>query len=91
MKNKPNEQQAPRERLQELLKIPESQRTDEQWDEIHELEISLAAAHIRASEHRLPAHGNKGSPSGQQPGQQPGRPRKKKRFKGEQKRHGKPR
>ena len=34
----------PRRRLQELLAIPERQRTDEQWDEINELEIKLASA-----------------------------------------------
>ncbi|MDD5295665.1 MAG: hypothetical protein PHU46_02025 [Rhodocyclaceae bacterium] len=35
---------SPRRRLQDLLAIPEYQRTDEQWDEINELEISLASA-----------------------------------------------
>ena len=35
---------SPRARLQELLAIPESQRTDAQWDEIHELEIKLSSA-----------------------------------------------
>ncbi len=35
---------SPRARLQELLAIPESKRTDAQWDEIHELEIKLSAA-----------------------------------------------
>jgi len=34
----------PRGRLQELLAIAESQRTDAQWDEIHELEIELSSA-----------------------------------------------
>lgn len=34
--------QSPRQRLQQLLSVPERQRTDEQWDEIIELEISLA-------------------------------------------------
>ena len=40
-----NEQQpiSPRHRLQELLAIPERQRTDAQWDEINELEIDLAS------------------------------------------------
>ncbi len=33
---------SPRQRLQALLAIPERQRTDEQWDEINELEIVLA-------------------------------------------------
>lgn len=33
---------SPRRRLQTLLAIPDNQRTEEQWDEIIELEISLA-------------------------------------------------
>ena len=33
----------PRQRLQELLAIPERQRTEAQWDEINELEIKLAS------------------------------------------------
>lgn len=33
---------SPRRRLQELLAIPDNQRTDEEWDELNELEISLA-------------------------------------------------
>ncbi|HEY6895741.1 MAG TPA: hypothetical protein VI279_00645 [Rhodocyclaceae bacterium] len=32
----------PRRRLKDLLSIPEYDRTDEQWDEINELEIQLA-------------------------------------------------
>lgn len=32
----------PRRRLRELLSVPERDRTDEQWDEIVELEIQLA-------------------------------------------------
>jgi hypothetical protein len=32
----------PRARLQALLAIPERQRTDEEWDEINQLEIMLA-------------------------------------------------
>lgn len=35
---------SPRRRLQELLAIPEYQRTDAEWDEVNELEISLASA-----------------------------------------------
>jgi len=34
---------SPRERLRELLAIPDRQRTDAQWDEINELEITLAS------------------------------------------------
>ncbi|TCJ17969.1 hypothetical protein EZJ19_03430 [Parasulfuritortus cantonensis] len=33
---------SPRRRLQALLAIPDSQRTEAQWDEIVELEITLA-------------------------------------------------
>jgi hypothetical protein len=33
---------SPRARLQSLLSIPERQRTDEEWDEINQLEITLA-------------------------------------------------
>jgi len=35
---------SPRSRLQTLLAIPESRRTDAEWDEIHELEIKLSSA-----------------------------------------------
>lgn len=34
---------SPRRRLQALLAIPERQRTDAEWDEINELEITLAS------------------------------------------------
>ena len=33
-------------RLQELLAIPERQRTDAQWDELNELEIALASVNL---------------------------------------------
>ncbi len=33
---------SPRRRLQALLAIPERDRTDEEWDEMNELEIMLA-------------------------------------------------
>src|SRR5258705_7844104 len=33
---------SPRRRLQELLAIPDSQRTEAEWDELNELEIKLA-------------------------------------------------
>ncbi|SRR6266704_930463 len=35
---------SPRRRLQDLLAIAEGQRSDAQWDEIHELEIKLSSA-----------------------------------------------
>jgi hypothetical protein len=43
MSENPPSPSSPRARLQQLLAIPERQRTDEQWDEINELEIMLAA------------------------------------------------
>jgi hypothetical protein len=33
---------SPRRRMQELLAIPQGQRTEAQWDELNELEIALA-------------------------------------------------
>ena len=36
-----SEQSHPYHRLQELLAIPERQRTEAEWDEINELEITL--------------------------------------------------
>jgi hypothetical protein len=39
--NKPQSEN-PRARLQQLLAIPDRQRTDEEWDELNELEIMLA-------------------------------------------------
>jgi hypothetical protein len=38
----PTQATSPRQRLQDLLAIPERQRTDAEWDEINELEIKLA-------------------------------------------------
>ena len=59
-----------RRRLRELLSIPERDRTDEQWDEIVELEIQLAPGNrVSASEHGSGAGGGGGmghnKPSGQ--------------------------
>ena len=34
---------SPRQRLQQLLEIPDHQRTDAEWDEINDLEIKLAS------------------------------------------------
>jgi hypothetical protein len=58
-------------RLRELLSIPERDRTDEQWDEIVELEIQLAPGNrVSAAEHGgIPGGGGGGmghnKPSGQ--------------------------
>ncbi|MBW7860728.1 MAG: hypothetical protein H3C33_06470 [Rhodocyclaceae bacterium] len=52
---------SPRRRLQELLAIPDSQRTDAEWDELNELEISLAPGNREgAPDPNL----RRGSPSG---------------------------
>jgi hypothetical protein len=34
---------SPRQRMQELLAIPDRNRTDAEWDELNELEITLAS------------------------------------------------
>lgn len=63
-----NEQQpiSPRHRLQELLSIPERNRTDAQWDEINELEIALAS--VNRTEARDPGvRRNSPAPSNHQP------------------------
>ena len=50
---------SPRDRLQQLLAIPERQRTDAQWDEINDLEIKLAAGNRES----IPAAGaRRGAP-----------------------------
>ncbi|HZX32004.1 MAG TPA: hypothetical protein VFF03_11690 [Rhodocyclaceae bacterium] len=65
----------PRRRLRELLSIPERDRTEEQWDEIVELEIQTAPGN-RAGMTGLPSGGKSGGgipPSGnnsQQPRKQ---------------------
>lgn len=38
----PAQQVSPRQRLQALLAVPERQRTDAEWDELNELEITFA-------------------------------------------------
>src|SRR5258706_9780879 len=44
----PSQPISPRRRLQELLAIPDSQRTEAQWDELNELEIKLAPGNREA-------------------------------------------
>ncbi|MBI1906038.1 MAG: hypothetical protein HYS20_07320 [Rhodocyclales bacterium] len=63
---------SPRRRLQELLAIPDSQRSDEEWDELNELEISLAPGNregapdpnIRRNPHNPPSGGGRGRSGG---------------------------
>jgi hypothetical protein len=47
--NAPQPTMSPRARLQELLAIPERERTDAQWDEINELEIKRSSANRKES------------------------------------------
>lgn len=57
-----------RRRLRELLSVPERDRTDEQWDEIIELEIQLAPGNrLSGSDHGGGASvgGGQQKPSGQ--------------------------
>lgn len=54
---------SPRVRLQELLAIPDRQRTDAEWDELNELEIKLAAGN-RASTPEQGVRWNRTAPGG---------------------------
>lgn len=72
-----------RRRLRELLSVPERDRSDEQWDEIIELEIQLAPGNrLSANEFpgQAPRHGGQGKQpggGGQKKPQQQHRPRTK--------------
>lgn len=74
----PQQQQAPsgKQRLRELLAIPERQRTDAEWDELNELEISLAqgnregapepGANRQQKQQGQPGQGKQNNPGGGQ-------------------------
>lgn len=66
----PVQQPDNRRRLRELLSIPERDRTDEQWDEIIELEIQLAPGNrISGNDHgagNSGGHQQHGKPGGGQ-------------------------
>jgi len=55
---------SPRTRLQQLLAIPDRQRTDAEWDELNELEIMLAAGN-RPGAPEQNARWNRTAPGGQ--------------------------
>lgn len=77
----------PRRRLRELLNIPERDRTEEQWDEIVELEIQLAPGN------RIGPAGGPPMKSGGQgggPGGNPQQPRKHRTNKNPVRRPNKP-
>ena len=58
----PSQPVSPRKRLQELLAIPDSQRTDAQWDELNEIEIKLAPGNREPG--NRDDHGDSGPPRG---------------------------
>jgi len=58
--------EARRARLRELLAIPDRERSDEQWDELNELEILMAVSNRNLLPH---------APQQQKGGGQGGRPR----------------
>ena len=64
--NKPPQNPA-RARLRELLDIPDRDRTDEQWDELNELEISLAQGNRQGA----PQPAQRDVRQQMQPGQKP--------------------
>jgi hypothetical protein len=72
---------SPQRRLQELLAIPERERTDSQWDELNELEIKLASANredapeqgARRDTPTNANHPNRGKPRGGPQGKKPPR------------------
>lgn len=64
----------PRRRLRELLSIPERDRTEEQWDEIVELEIQLAPGN-RAGPAGAPPMRSGGGGGNQQQQQRKHRPK----------------
>mgnify|MGYP005835374809 CR=1 FL=1 len=66
----------PRQRLKTLLAIPDSQRTEAQWDEIIELEITLAPgnrenAPMRGGQRKPQPASAQGKPSGGGQGKKP--------------------
>lgn len=70
--NNPTQPFDPRRRLRELLSVPERDRTDEQWDEIIELEIQLAPGNRVAGPAGLGGGGNPNPGGGQNAGGTPG-------------------
>jgi hypothetical protein len=58
---------SPRARMQALQAIPESKRTDAEWDELNELEILLASGNRQGA----PGQSERGNPPA--PGGHPGR------------------
>ncbi len=55
---------SPRRRLQELLAIPDNKRTEAEWEELNELEISLASVN-QIGDAQKGNRPNGGSPGGE--------------------------
>ena len=71
---------SPRRRLQELLAVPERQRTEAQWDELIELEIMLAPGNREGAPDPSQRR-NGGPPTGQpKPGGNPQGKKPQRRF-----------
>lgn len=90
-----NPPQDNRRRLQQLLSVPERDRTDEQWDEIVELEIRLAPGNRADAGGGQPGNNNRreqqgqGKPFGGQPGKSR-HPQKSRHFGGQGNKNRKP-
>src|SRR4051812_9102396 len=86
---------SPRDRLQALRKIPERQRTDAEWDELNELEISQAVRNPVRPQDQGGGGGNRNDNRNDNRGQQQphantnSRAHAEKRFKSAHKRFGK--
>ena len=77
--NKP-QPASPRQRLQELLAVPDRQRTDAQWDEINELEIILAPGNREGAQDHNVRRNGPAPPGHTNPGGAPHGKRRGKKF-----------
>jgi hypothetical protein len=71
---------SPRARMQELLSIPDRNRTDAEWDELNELEIALASGNRQGAPEpqSRPLHQRQNAGGGRmQPGGRPQGPNNK--------------
>jgi hypothetical protein len=70
---------SPRLRLQQLLAVPDAQRTEAEWDELCELEIMLAPGNRAGAPEPQARHNGSGQPAHSKPGGAP-HGRKMKKF-----------
>ena len=71
---------SPRQRLQELLAVPDRQRTDAEWDEINELEIILAPGNRQGAQDPNVRRNGPMTSGHQQPGGMPHGKKRGKKF-----------